>query len=62
MVVFLVSSGKNEISPFFAPPGKISEKSPSAPPEKNPSDAHVCRFIQVTILLVGLQLKKIKLF
>ena len=37
-VVFLVSSGKNQISPLLTP----LEKSPSAlPPEKNPSDAHV---------------------
>ena len=26
----------------FGPPGKILEKSPSAPPGKNPSDAHYC--------------------
>jgi len=39
-VVFLVSSGKNQISPLLAPPGKIEEKNPS--PGKNPSDALVC--------------------
>jgi len=34
MVVFLILSGKNQISPLLVPPGKISEKSPSAPPLK----------------------------
>ena len=33
-VVFLVFSGKNQISLLLAPPGKISEKSPSVPPWK----------------------------
>jgi len=40
-VVFLVSRGKNQISPLLAPPRKTLEKSPSAPPPwKNYSDAH----------------------
>jgi len=32
--VFLVSSGKNEIPPFLAPPRKILEKSPSGSSQK----------------------------
>jgi len=40
-VVFLVLSGKKQISPLLASPGKNLEKSSSAPPGKNPSDAQV---------------------
>ena len=39
-VVFSISRGKNQISPLLAPPGKILGKSSTAPPGKNPSDAH----------------------
>ena len=45
-VVFLVSSGKKQISPLLATPGKILEKSPWAPLEKilpTPMTAHVKR-------------------
>jgi len=45
-VVFLVLSGKKQISPLLAPRGKILEKSPGAPPRKNPSDAHVCLVLE----------------
>jgi len=42
-VVFLVLSGKNQISPLLCPPGKILEKSHCGlTPGKNPSDAHAC--------------------
>ena len=34
--VFLISSGKNQISSFLAPRKKILEKSASGPPWKNP--------------------------
>jgi len=44
-VVFLVSSGKNQISPFWPPPRKILEKSPNGHRWKNPPDAHVCRLL-----------------
>jgi len=40
MVAFLVLSGK-KFHHFRPPPWKNLEKSPSAPPGKNPSDAHV---------------------
>jgi len=52
-VVFLVSSGKNQISPFLATPGKIWEKSPSGPPGKI-SDAHGCqmRFVKIPAILI----------
>jgi len=51
-VAFLVSSGKNQISPLLAPSwknvGKISQWSPS---EKNSSDAHdivvLCSFTKI---------------
>ena len=39
-VVFLVSRGKNRISPLLAPLEKFLEKAASDPPEKNYSDAH----------------------
>jgi len=39
-VVFLVSSGKKQISPLLVPSGKILGNSPGGPPGKNPSDAH----------------------
>jgi len=40
-IVFLVSSGKNPISPLFSPPWKNLGKIPWwSPPGKNPSDAH----------------------
>jgi len=32
--------GQNKFHHFWPPPGKILEKSPTAPPGKNPSDAH----------------------
>jgi len=51
-VVFLISSGKNQISPLLAPNknfGKISQ----CPPGKNPSDAHDCNpFDKVKVLLL----------
>jgi len=40
-VVFSILRCKKQISPLLAPSGKILEKSPSGPPGKNPSDAHV---------------------
>jgi len=39
-VVFLAFSGKKEFRNFSTPPGKILEKSSSASPGNNPSDAH----------------------
>jgi len=41
-VVFLDSSGEKFFN-TFGPPRKYLEKSPSAPPGKNPSNAHVYR-------------------
>jgi len=38
---FLNFDWKKQISPLLAPPRKILKKSPSAPPGKNLSDAHV---------------------
>jgi len=38
--LFLVSSGKKQISPLSAPLEKLLEKSTSVPPGKNPSNAH----------------------
>jgi len=39
-IVFLVSSGKNQILPRLAPLRKIFENPLVPPPGKNPSDAH----------------------
>jgi len=39
-------------STTFGPPGKILEKSPSAPPRKNPSDARVPESYWPWILLI----------
>jgi len=38
--VFIISSGKNQISPLLAPRRKTFEKSTSAPPGKILSDDH----------------------
>jgi len=45
-VVFLVSSGKNQISPLLAPPGKIQEKFPSGHPLEKifPTPMNTARF------------------
>jgi len=40
MVVFFNFEWEKQISPFLLPPRKFLEKSPSATPGKNPSDAH----------------------
>jgi len=40
-VVFLVLSGKKQISPFLAPPWKNFGKITWRPPGKNPSDAQM---------------------
>jgi len=40
-VVFVVSSGKKQISPLLAPPRKIWKNPLVPPPGKNLSDAHV---------------------
>jgi len=37
---FLSFGGKIKFHHFWSPPGKIQEKSTSAPPGKNPSGAH----------------------
>jgi len=37
---FLSFVWEKQISPLLTPSGKFLEKSPSAPPGKNPSDAH----------------------
>jgi len=39
-VVFLVFSGKKQVSLLLPPPRKILENPLVAPPGKNPSDAH----------------------
>jgi len=43
--VFLVSSGENEISPFF--PLESLGKSTSGPIGKNPPDAHVHKHVKL---------------
>jgi len=45
-VVFLVSSGKTKFHNFGPLLEKFLEKSPSAPPGKNPSDAHAWKHFQ----------------
>jgi len=47
-VVFLVSSGKSQISPFLAPPRKTLDKFPSAPLGKN-----ACSLTSFTAQIVG---------
>jgi len=48
-VVFSISSGKKQISPLLAIPGKNFGKIPYCPPPgKNPSDAHVGNLILTT--------------
>jgi len=41
-VVFLVLSGKKQISPLLTPLEKIWNNSLLSPPGKNPSDTHDC--------------------
>jgi len=43
-VIFLVLSGKSQISPLLAPRGKILEKSPCDSAGKTPSDGHAYRY------------------
>ena len=50
-VVFLVSSGKNQISPFWPPPRKILEKSPSGPLGKCLYDARASVVVVTAPLL-----------
>jgi len=45
--VFLVSSGKKQISPLLASLEKLLEKSTSAPPGNNPSDAHAHKHVKL---------------
>jgi len=43
-IFFSISRGKKQNSPFLSSPGKNfgKRKIPTAPPGKNPSDAHEC--------------------
>jgi len=63
MVAFLVSSGKKQISPLLATPGKLLEKSPGAPPPgKNHSDPQRLRMEFVFYACAGPVLDKISVF
>jgi len=44
-------SGKNQVSPLFAPVEKLLEKSTSGPPGKTPSGAHVHTHVNLTLFL-----------
>jgi len=51
MAVFLVVSGKKQISPLWAALEKLLNKSTNAPLDKNPSDAHAHKHINYTIFV-----------